>query len=385
MNEFKDFPILYKKTSKGGTQFWSIKVSECSERERGVITTQYGLLGTDSPQVTHDIITTGKNVGKSNVTTPYQQACSEAQSRWEKKLNSGDVMSPEGAQSGEVDAIVEGGVLPMLAQTMEKAGKKLVYPLFVDFKYDGIRCIAIVKDGSATLWSRTRKLITSCPHIVKELADKFQEGIYDGELYNHEYKNNFEHIVHLARQTTPAPDCTDIQYHIYDWVTPDPFELRKQKLHLAHVEASESCYEGVEYLWLAKSVKCDDEAAVAAEYARAKADGYEGVMLRNAQGLYVHKRSNDLVKMKEMQDAEFRIIAAQEGRGRLQGHVGSFLCETLTGDTFSCKLMGETGYLKTLWENEELWKGKQLTVQFQENTSYGIPRFPVGKCIRDYE
>ena len=87
----------------------------------------------------------------------------------------------------------------------------------------------------------------------------------------------------------------------------------------------------------------------------------------------------------DKQDAEFEIVGVQEGCGRLQGHVGSFVCKTLTDSEFNVKMMGSNSNLKTLWENKELWEGKKLTVQFQTYSSYGIPRFPVGKAIRDYE
>jgi DNA ligase-1 len=48
-------------------------------------------------------------------------------------------------------------------------------------------------------------------------------------------------------------------------------------------------------------------------------------------------------------------------------------------------MSGSTERLKEYFENPKLWRGKILTVQYQALTSYGIPRFPVGKAIRDYE
>ena len=108
-------------------------------------------------------------------------------------------------------------------------------------------------------------------------------------------------------------------------------------------------------------------------------------MLRNSAGEYVNKRSSDLIKVKEMQDAEFQIVGIDEGRGKLAGHVGSFICKTANGDKFNAKMSGNLGRLKEFFNDHSLWEGKMLTVQFQDLTAYNIPRFPVGLRIREPE
>jgi DNA ligase-1 len=228
----KKFDKLFKKTSTGAIQFWEISVdtSNLGFKTVGEITTKYGQLGTDSPQQTLDIIKEGKNVGKANGTTPYEQAVAEAQAKWEKQKKKGYVESKEAAEAGELDDLIEGGIVPMLAHTFEKQGHKIKYPAYVQKKYDGLRMIAILKDGVCTLWSRTRKPITSLPHIIAEIEDRFEEDIVlDGECYNHKFKDNFEHIVHLVRQEEPDEECTDVEYHIYDTVNKDPFEKKNRK------------------------------------------------------------------------------------------------------------------------------------------------------------
>ncbi len=121
-------------------------------------------------------------------------------------------------------------------------------------------------------------------------------------------------------------------------------------------------------------------------FAQFTAQGFEGAMLRNVNSLYVNKRSYDLQKVKEFDDSEFGIAGVKEGRGKLAGHA-IFICELgpKGGETFDVKLKGDTEYLKKLWEDKSLWEGKMLTVQFQGLTAYGVPRFPVGIAIRDYE
>jgi DNA ligase-1 len=269
----------------------------------------------------------------------------------------------------------------MLAHKYSEQAHKIKYPAFVQPKLDGIRCIAIVKDGQATLWSRTRKPITSCPHIVQELEAAFetQDIILDGELYNHEMKSDFEKIVSLVRQEEPGEGHEIVQYHVYDTFNPEPFKLRYAKLH--------RLFRMFEFysLVLVQTEVAQTEDSVMEFFEKYRAQGYEGAMMRNVESSYVNKRSYDLQKVKEFDDAEYPIVGVEEGRGKLAGHA-IFVCKTDAGKEFLAKMKGDTSKLKEYFEKHDLWKGKKLTVQYQGLTGKeGVPRFPVGVAIRDYE
>ena len=150
------FPTLFKKTSTGAVQFWQMEVSEIladgETRPVGELKTIYGQYGTSSPQETRDLISEGKNPGKKNETTPVEQALKEAEAQWTKKKKKGYVESIENAQNGFIDEeVIKGGENPMLAETYAKQGHKIVFPCFAQPKLDGIRCVAIVKNGQCTL------------------------------------------------------------------------------------------------------------------------------------------------------------------------------------------------------------------------------------------
>ena len=373
------FPILYKKTSTGAIQQWEILVTTWTTGAIAIVT-RYGQIG-GKIQETSDVISEGKNVGKKNETSPLQQAQAEAQSQWEKKKKKGYVESIKDAEGDKVDALITGGIEPMLAHKFAEQGHKIKFPCYVQPKLDGIRCVAIVKDGACTLWSRTRKPIRSCPHIVQELEAAFEnkDVVLDGELYNSDFKDNFEHIVHLVRQDKPDSQHTDVQYHIYDIVNSDVFGDRKETIDII--------FDSYEFYSI-KQVEtdhADSDGQVMDFFDKFRKQGYEGAMLRNIDSLYVNKRSSDLQKVKEFLDDEFEIMDVEEGRGKLAGHVGAFVCKTVDGKIFKAKMSGDTEYLKNYFENHDLWKGMKLTVKYQGLTSYGIPRFPVGKAIRNYE
>lgn len=383
----KTWQTLYKQTNTGAIQFWNITTyAEVGPNgwPVGAIYTRYGQLNTDKPQETKDVISTGKNIGKQNETSAYQQAEAEAQAKWEKQKKKGYVESVSAAKAGELDELITGGIEPMLAHSFTKHGHKIKYPCYGQPKLDGIRCIAIVKDGQCTLWSRTRKPITGVPHIAREVERLYGkiDITLDGELYNHDLKKDFEKIVSMVRQEEPQPGHEIVQYHIYDVVTSSPFGARWedffQRLPIPK--------EPPKYAFIVPTYTVQSEDDVPKLFEASIAKGFEGAMLRNKDSKYVNKRSYDLQKVKEFEDAEFDITGIDEGRGKLQGHVGAFKCVTKDGKEFLAKMSGDTANLKKYFEDHSTWLGRKLTVQYQGLTgAAGVPRFPVGLRIRQAE
>lgn len=371
----KTFPTLYKKTSTGAQQEWEISVTGA------LVTTRYGQTG-GKIQIATDMVKEGKNIGRANATTPEQQALLEAQSQWEKKLKKGYVEDPGKAMAGEVSAVITGGVFPMLAHKFTEQAAKITWPAFGQPKLDGHRCIATLdSSGKCTLWSRTRKAITSVPHIVAALERlELRNVVLDGELYNADYRDKFEELSSFIRQVTPKAGHEVVQYHVYDLADPElTFERRLTKLE-GMIGTSDSPKSTIVIPVQTMLVANEEELMVAFEYFLDQ--GYEGAMVRNAKGLYVFKRSADLQKIKEFDDAEFEIVGIEEGRGKLAGH-GIFNCKTGDGTVFAAKMKGETEKLKDFYENPQKYIGRMLTVKFQGMTKYGKPRFPVALRLQE--
>jgi DNA ligase-1 len=371
-------PILYKKSSQGKIEQWEVYVAKKLDGRCHVNST-YGEVD-GKMQTTFDTITEGKNIGKSNETSVYEQACNEAKSKWEKKKKKGYVESIEAAQAGETDDLIEGGIEPMLAQTYEKHADKITFPCLAQPKLDGIRCIAIKKGQNVSLWSRTRKRITSCPHIEQAIAfhlAHIKDIILDGELYNHDLKNDFEKIVSAVRKEDATPESAKVQYHIYD-VIGDANNLDRAR------------WMTLNFLWPDSSplkqvatVGVRTAADISLLFKDFRRQGYEGLMLRNNAAAYENKRSYNLQKVKEFDDAEFEIVGVVEGKGKLQGLLGAFMCKTQEGTEFEVKMTGNQEETKKFLEDSSLWKGKLLTVQYQGLTGKNkVPRFPVGLRLR---
>jgi len=367
-------PILYSKTNTGAIQFWQVE-SYQSEDQRVFVQTTFGQLG-GAKQIACDEIKKGKNIGKVNETTPLEQAHIKAKQLWDKKIKDNYQEDLEAVKNGHSDLP---SIDPMLAAKYPENKHKVKFPCLTQPKLDGLRMVAILKDGKVKLYSRTRKEFKTLPHIVKELEIKFQgfgDLILDGEAYCDEYKEDFNEIISLIKRDEIHPEHYKIHYHIYDIPSHTGITSERQRY-------LDFLFEGREFQYL-KRVQTEvvnSEEEIEDKLNLFLSQGYEGVMVRT-EGKYENKRSKSLLKYKVFQDDEFEIIGVKEGTGKLMGHAGSFVCKTKDGVVFNAKLKGKLDNLKEYFENIDKYIGKMLTVRYFGYTIDGSLRFPVGERIR---
>ena len=368
------FPILYKKTSTGAIQTWRIHVNGAN------ITVEHGQLN-GAIQVATETIKAGKNQGKANATTAETQAKLEANAKFTKQLKKGYCKSLQEAEAGATDEVIEGGVNPMLAHKYKDHSGKIKFPCYAQPKLDGIRCIAIIEpSGKVTLWSRTRKPINSVPHINKELSKLAGNKtiVLDGEAYASHLNNDFERIVSLVRQQTPAEGHEAVQYHVYDMVSDEDFRNRTLIVKALLENVNPSIIVTVSTIVLKNKEELEEKMS---EFIEA---GYEGLMARNSNGGYENKRSYNLQKVKIFQDDEFPISKVESGRGKREGQAVVF-CLAPNGTEFGANPKGTDEHRKDLLKRAKELIGKKATIRFQDYTAYGVPRFPVMITVRDYE
>ena len=106
----------------------------------------------------------------------------------------------------------------------------------------------------------------------------------------------------------------------------------------------------------------------------------ERAVMLGYEGIVITTQSGEMLKYKPFFDEEFEIIGAVEGKGKLTGMLGKFVC-----GEFKVPMNGTHAHLKQLWEDRDSLIGKMVTVRYQNKTKNGIPRFPRGTSIRDYE
>ena len=380
-NSIQSFPALQGATLTGKTKVWSIEVRH--QNGCGVIVTTHGQQD-GKMQINEKIISEGKNIGKKNETTPFDQAVSEARAAWTKKRESNYTPIDEAEEDDEDDEVGGGrgkGMdetvpLPMLAHDYNKRGKSIQFPCFVQKKFDGTRCVAVPQKG---LFSRNRKSYSHLDHIKEEINKLPPNMVLDGELYSDTL--TFQEIVGLVKkETLKAGDQEkqlQIQFHVYDLINEAPYVQRYANLQLLFRRYK------FKHLVLVKTENCESEEKMKEMHAEYVAEGYEGIMLRNKEGLYSNARSAHLQKYKEFFDTEAKIVGFKSGEGLDQNCIIWIL--EYQGKTFSCRPRGTREERMEQFKNGSDYIGKLMTVRYQELTDDGLLRFPVAICIRDYE
>lgn len=373
----KAFPPLFKKTYHGKVEKWEIRV-KLSPEKSPLVCIIHGQL--DGKKVEEQrAVVEGKNVGRANETTPWEQAISEAQSTWNLKKDEGYRESPE-------DADIP--IRPMLAREYKQYKHKIAMPCHVQPKLNGVRCMSGLNDGTVQMMSRNGKPILKFAHIRQEITAVLKKtGIkdlyLDGEIYKHGL--SLQNISGPARKEKDDLRKEDalMEYHIYDCFQPKKKDLSfEERNSFLEKLIGRSKLRYIKYVQTLQ-VKTEQEAMKYYEICLQK--GFEGIMFRNSGAAYhVGFRSTDLQKFKPFKDAEFNIVGAHEGSGNDAGTV-VWECVTKDNRKFSVKPEGDRKTRNWYWKNREKYIGKKLTVRYQELSDDGIPIFPVGVVVRDYE
>ena len=356
-------PTLYKKTSKGETQEWDVLARACDDGTAEIVIS-YGLqLGKKQTQVLP--IAEGKNIGKKNETTPYEQAVKEAQSRWKHQRDRSHY-----AEDVEVSA-EKRALSPMLAHPYEKHKSKVDWTAaFEQPKLDGYRCLARKEGNQVTLTSR-RGSTFSLPHIAGALAKVMKEGqTFDGELYCHGLSlNKIDSLI-----DKPCDDTLKISYHVYDMPMDAPFKDRYSKLREILLFQTPACIQVVDTRLVV------NEENLYEWQAQRLSDGYEGSMLRHGDAPYEPKRSTSLLKVKTLQDDEFLIVGYKPGHK----DTVTFKMVTKAGHEFEAYAPGTIEEKQQAWIDRDKYVGQWMKVKFAyyTNTEKPVPWHPVALGVR---
>jgi DNA ligase-1 len=353
------FPVLYKLDSLGKLRTWRM------QRQGTTYRTLAGLA--DGKQAISGWTSCAGKQGRSD----KGQAEFEIVAAYKHQL---DREYHETADTVGTPKMIE----PMLA----KAYDKWPGPGYAQPKLDGIRCIADVNG----LWTRQGQPIIAVPHIhaaLKPLFDADPDLVLDGELYNHDLREDFGAISSIVRKKNPTVEQFELaekvmQYHVYDVISmaDQPFHLRSNAYH--------DMIQSLDCGWIIpvmSRLAINQEEADAA-YGHAVEEGYEGGMYRLDKPYEVGRRSKALLKRKDFVTEEFRVVAVEEGKGNWAGAAKRMVLENDEAPgTFGAGIRGTyAAGVKLLadWQaHPEWWPTATATVRFFMRSPDGVPRFPV--------
>jgi len=379
------FPKLYIINNNKKLYEWSIEIKLNDVNNSYNIITMHG--EKDGKKVTH---TKEMKEGKANRSI-LEQSILDAKRKWENKKDKELYVENISLTISKTEI-----VRPMLANTFSfdiYTGKsrafKISFPAYVQRKYDGIRCISYMKNDELILESRKGIPFQNFNLLKNKLSELFKilppNFYFDGELYTN--KLDFEVISGLIRLSEKK--CTEkdileinkIEYHIYDFVDLDHKELiyKDRYLFLKDFLTKNNCDKCMQV----ETILINNLNEIKSYHDKFVQEGYEGIMIRDISGVYeTNKRSKYLQKFKEFMEEEFKIVGFHEGTGDEKGSI-VWDCITEDGKTFAVRPKGTFESRKELFNNGNTYIGKLLTVIFQEYSADKVPRFPVGKGVRD--
>jgi DNA ligase-1 len=366
----QQFPPLYTKTSAGKLQIWFVYTEGSS------IVVTHGLI--EGKKQSKTTVAKPKNVGRSNETTAEQQAILEAQSKWQHQLDRGYFQTKE-------EALGAVSTAPMKAQDFKDQSHKIQYPVYLNPKLDGNRLLltsdmeGMSKSGLdldvPKHWERGLQLLQAFGFL--------QDGL-DGEVYaglKSEGGLSLQEIVSAFRKENE--NTHKLRYFVYDIPMPGTFEQRAKRLAELHDRIARWEAEGIfipiQVVWTGVANTPEEADTV---YEHLVDLGYEGMMYRNAKGLYEFgKRSYDLQKRKPRATDEAKVLSVRIDKN----DCGVLTCELETGVTFDCLMRKDSHPTINyrLFENAQQLIGKYIEFEMECLSDSGVPTKPVGIGIRE--
>jgi len=283
---------------------------------------------------------------------------------------------------------------PMLAYPVSAKPINYEDKVFIQPKLDGVRCVIQAERdfpgtnlASVTIkaYSRTGKPWLNIEHILYNLRPWFilnPDVILDGELYNHDLRDDFNKIISLVRKSKPTDqdrlDAAGLtQFHCYD-IIDETMTFEERNRFIVQTVPRNHCVHHVQ------TFHANDEKHAKLTHQTNLDNGYEGSIVRT-NDTYACKRSHNLRKFKDFHDAEATLTGWVEGKGKRIGTIGKFTAVDSEGNEFGMPVMDKFKILQANFETMKDWVGETATFTYFERTKANSYRHPLFKALRNYE
>ena len=284
----------------------------------------------------------------------------------------------------------------MLAHDGAKHPKKIAGDCFIEYKYDGVRVIAIVQNGDATLYSRNGKLLENFPHINEALSKSEFEGlVFDGEVMSEDFQTLMKQV-----HRKEGAQTEDSYLAVFDMLTLEEFnaggtdmtayERRERLISVA------SSFSYRTQLVQAINLNLDSEDGQRSFKEMNKLaleEGYEGLMIKPVNEGYKCKRSHAWLKIKPFIEVTLKVVALEEGTGKNEGGLGALVVEGEDDGKFFHLNVGSgltDENREQIWADQDNVVGQLVEIRAdavtisQDNSAYSL-RFPRFKTFRGFE
>lgn len=291
------------------------------------------------------------------------------------------MLAKDGKECKKLDAIIKKGV-------------------WVSKKFDGYRCLAVVKNGVATLYSRNGVEYENFPSVQAALVKvcDYPPGrtfVFDGEIMSDDFQSMQKSAFASKRGTTVG----DVKYHIFDmipvdewvaqkFVTPasDRFKALGQFFHQLEVAQKEvfplqlpiDRLVYVEHQWV------NDLPTILKLEQQFLSEGYEGAMVLPDIAYYLGRKTNAMMKFKTMLSMDCKVIGTYEGTGKYAGSLGGLNVIQEDGKTACSVGSGfDDAERSKIYADPVSVLARTVEIRYQNLSDDGVMRFPIFIRFRD--
>ncbi len=365
----KEYPVLHLDLSTGKRRFWKIWIEK--EKDHYLLKREYGIiLGKITRPIPIQMLDEKKIITKANALFKKKKE----EGFYEKKNQKKNQIQTK-----------QHIIRPMGAHKLDDFHQRLHYPVCVQRKLDGYRCLAHSHHKKIELLSRNMKPFSHLPHIRKELEkinELKEKNIYlDGELYSHDLKlHNIGSIVRKQYVNDANIErMKEVSYYVFDIFDVNKMDMTFEERYDYLKKNIFDKYD-FQYIKLVSCVRVNNYEGVLKENELYLSEGYEGVIVRNLDGLYQwNKKSYDVLRTKEFKKGIFKVVDTKEGEGAQSGAI-LFGVECLKDPKLHFWVMpvGTLEERRKMMKNSKKYIGKKVIVKYLDIDSKGcVTRNPI--------
>lgn len=263
---------------------------------------------------------------------------------------------------------------------------RIVYPVRVEPKLDGLRCVAVKIAGEVTLFTRSGSVLETLPKI-KSILERasWDNFVLDGEIMGSDWNESASVVMSHKKNK----DDSNMVLHVFDAMPFEDWRDQDNEMSLADrnvLAASLVDQVGDKSISIVEGKVVNDEKELLGFYSAKMEAGYEGIMVKKLDSNYVFKRSNSVLKLKPVATYEGVIVGNYlGGRGSKREDMWAGFevvlpngVVTRVGGGFTDSLKAEIGM------DPDAWLGRVIEMEGQPDpatknglTKDGRVRFPV--------
>ena len=337
------------------------------------------------------------NAARDAILVAMAKATQEQWNDWYRRILIKDLRC--GVSEKTVNKVKKGTVPVfgcMLAHDGAKHPKKIAGECIIEYKYDGVRVIAIVQNNVATLYSRNGKVLSNFPHIEEALSKpEYNDTVFDGEVMSDDFQSLMKQV-----HRKEGAQTQDAYLALFDVLSLDEFQegegsqdAMSRKLALEEYRDKHDCIKVVDY-WVVNFDKPEGQELFNDLNKTALEKGYEGLMIKPTHDIYKCKRSHAWLKIKPFIEVTLKVVALEEGTGKNEGMLGALVVEGEDDGKFFHVNVGSgltDDMRKDVWAAQDSVVGQLVEIradaatQSQDAQDTWSLRFPRFKTFRGFE